>query len=247
MRRTFIIGDSHGLFEELVELVEKVLGFRPDIDDLKSVGDMVDKGPYSSQVVDYFRLLGADVVRGNHEEKHIKYRKHWIEKQKNPAYEIKTKWPDEYANVFKTLSPAQLDWMSALPKTITFGEDNSWIMVHAGLDHGVPLEKQAKCLWLRYIHKDTGAMIPFDGTPGVPENGVWWAERWKGPQKVVYGHQPWDGRVRVENGTYGIDTGAVHGRYLTALVFEGTITSDAKPAIVQVKSKMVYSPDINNE
>jgi diadenosine tetraphosphatase ApaH/serine/threonine PP2A family protein phosphatase len=242
--KTIIVGDTHGLIEETTELVEKKAGWTAGRDVLMSVGDMVDKGPESAAVVEFFRSRSARVTKGNHEEKHIKRIGNLLKAAADPKYKLQGKWDEGYEAVLSSLSQSQKDWICTLPSTITFGEDNSWILVHAGLDYGVPLEKQGKCLWLRYIDKTTGKMIPFDGTPGVPENGVWWAERWKGPEKVVYGHQPWNGEVRVENGTYGIDTGAVHGRKLTALVFEGTITKDAIPEIVQVQAKKIYSPDI---
>jgi len=246
MRKTIIVGDSHGLIEEVVELVEKVIGFNPDTDVLMSVGDMVDKGPESGAVVEYFLRRSKNVIRGNHEEKHIKRIGNLRKQALDPKFKIQGKWDEGYEAVLKQLTEEHQNWLLTLPKTITFGEGDSWVLVHGGLQAGVPLEKQGKCLWLRYIDKDTSSMIPFDGTPGIPPNGVWWAERWTGPQKVIYGHQPWD-EVRIENGTYGIDTGAVHGRKLTALVFEGTITADAVPAIVQVQAKKIYSPDIYNE
>ena len=244
--KTVIVGDTHGLIEETIELVTLRANLKGG-DVLMSVGDMVDKGPESAAVVEFFRKMGALVTKGNHEEKHIKRIGNLIKAAADPKYKLQGKWDDGYEAVLSSLSQDQKDWICSLPKTITFGENDSWVMVHAGLSQGVPLEKQGKCLWLRYIDKDTGSMIPFDGTPGIPPNGVWWAERWLGPQKVVYGHQPWNGDVRIENGTYGIDTGAVHGRKLTALVFEGTITADAVPAIVQVQAKKVYSEDIYNE
>lgn len=244
--KTIIVGDSHGLIEEVVELVEQKCGFKAGTDVLMSVGDMVDKGPESAAVVRFFRELGATVVLGNHEAKHVKYRKHFLALSKDPSYKIPMKWGEDYARVFSSLSEKDLDWVCGLPKFHYFG-GGAWILVHAGLQAGLPMEKQAKCLWLRYVRETDGEMIPFDGKPGAPVGGVWWASRWQGPEKIVYGHQPWDGEVRVENGTYGIDTGAVHGKKLTALVFEGVITADAKPEIVQVASKKVYAPDIMDE
>ena len=242
--RTIIVGDTHGLIEETIELVEKKIGYKAGVDVLMSVGDMVDKGPNSADVVEFFRARNARVVKGNHEEKHIKRIANLIKAAQDPKFKLQGKWDEGYEAVLTSLNSSQKGWICSLPSIIPFGENNSWLLVHAGLDYGIPLEKQGKCLWLRYINKNTGAMIPFDGTPGVPKDGIWWAERWKGPEKVIYGHQPWNGEVRIENGTYGIDTGAVHGRKLTALVFEGTITKDAVPEIVQVDAKKVYSPDI---
>lgn len=53
MRRTIIIGDIHGCFDELLELLRKV-DLHPD-DLLVSVGDVVDRGPAPGEVVGLFR------------------------------------------------------------------------------------------------------------------------------------------------------------------------------------------------
>lgn len=240
---TVIVGDTHGCIDELLKLMKEV-NYHPDTTELMSVGDLVDKGPYSKEVVSFFRGNNARVVMGNHDDKHRKYRHHENQKKANPSYKNPTKFSEDKVAIYNSLSEDELNWICNLPKTITFGEDQSWIVVHGGLQAGLPLEKQDKCLWLRYIREDTGAMIQFDGTPGAPPGGIWWASKWTGPQKVVYGHQPWDGEVHIENGTYGIDTGCVHGKKLTALVFEGPITKDSKPEIVQVKAAKIYSPDL---
>jgi len=56
-----IIGDVHGEYDALVKLAKKM----PD-DEFISVGDMIDRGAKSKEVMDFFRKNGRAVL-GNHE------------------------------------------------------------------------------------------------------------------------------------------------------------------------------------
>ena len=48
-RRVLLIGDIHGCYMELLDLLEKC-GYQPGVDLIVSVGDLVNKGPQSVQV-----------------------------------------------------------------------------------------------------------------------------------------------------------------------------------------------------
>ena len=48
-RRVLLIGDIHGCYRELLDLLEKC-GYQPGVDVIVSVGDLVNKGPQSVQV-----------------------------------------------------------------------------------------------------------------------------------------------------------------------------------------------------
>ncbi len=73
MGRTFAIGDIHGEIGHLQDLLGRMGPFEPD-DTLVFLGDYLDRGPHSRQVVEFLRFevpkLGAKVVtlRGNHED-----------------------------------------------------------------------------------------------------------------------------------------------------------------------------------
>jgi serine/threonine protein phosphatase 1 len=65
--RDFVAGDIHGCFNALQEGLDKV-DFNTDTDRLFCVGDLVDRGPDSENVVEWFNKSWFHSVRGNHEQ-----------------------------------------------------------------------------------------------------------------------------------------------------------------------------------
>ena len=71
MQRHIIIGDVHGCFVELQQLLAVVEASPEDV--VIAVGDLVDRGPESPEVVRFFRERpNSYVIVGNHERKHIR-------------------------------------------------------------------------------------------------------------------------------------------------------------------------------
>ncbi len=69
-KKIVIIGDVHGCVDELRLLLDKC---KVDADStVIFVGDLVNKGPYSAEVVSLARQMGAYSVRGNHDEALLK-------------------------------------------------------------------------------------------------------------------------------------------------------------------------------
>ncbi|MBN9472619.1 MAG: serine/threonine protein phosphatase [Bordetella sp. SCN 67-23] len=72
--RDIAVGDIHGHFTRLRAALDRA-GFDPATDRLFSVGDLVDRGPESGQVLDWLALPWFHAVRGNHEDIAIRYAK----------------------------------------------------------------------------------------------------------------------------------------------------------------------------
>lgn len=126
MARQIIIGDIHGCYDDLEELLNKVGPTRNDI--IISVGDLVDRGPKSLEVARFFKenQNTLDIV-GNHDRKHINkvitYVQEITRLQMESSYE------------------EMIVWMSNLQY---YYESNEVIVVHAALIPGVELSKQPK-------------------------------------------------------------------------------------------------------
>jgi len=67
--RHYIIGDIHGEYQMLISLVSKL----PKNARLIFVGDMINRGFQSKEVVDFVKKHAFCVVKGNHEEYLLKY------------------------------------------------------------------------------------------------------------------------------------------------------------------------------
>ena len=64
---TYVIGDVHGCYRSLLALLEHI-DYSPHVDELLFLGDLVNKGPSSLEVLKFVRSLPkARSVLGNHE------------------------------------------------------------------------------------------------------------------------------------------------------------------------------------
>jgi len=69
MKQTYIIGDLHGEFDTLLALVAKL----PKDAELVFVGDLIDRGAKSREVIEFVRKNNHACVLGNHEQMMIDY------------------------------------------------------------------------------------------------------------------------------------------------------------------------------
>jgi len=70
--RDLAVGDVHGHFSRLRAALDAV-AFDARVDRLFSVGDLVDRGPESEQVLDWLAQPWFHAVLGNHEEMAVRY------------------------------------------------------------------------------------------------------------------------------------------------------------------------------
>ena len=152
--RTFAIGDVHGELEKLVTLLQRFPSLTSQ-DSLVFLGDYLDRGPHSRQVIEYLMLLPsltkAKVVclRGNHEDAWLRVQREGWDQFLVPvgngclstyrsfvggAVPVGEEMPN--AEEMQAMSsgsffPAKITkWMQELPY---WYEDEHAIYVHAGL------------------------------------------------------------------------------------------------------------------
>jgi bis(5'-nucleosyl)-tetraphosphatase (symmetrical) len=119
---TYAIGDVQGCYDELQALLQRV-GFDRSYDRLWFVGDLVNRGPKSLEVLRFVKDLGecAVVVLGNHDLHLITQHEGFERKREDDTFEDVLGAPDARELV---------DWLRCRP--MMHAEEN-WAMVHAGL------------------------------------------------------------------------------------------------------------------
>ena len=154
MYRRIFIGDVHGHFDGLMWLLEKI-----DLaseDQVYFVGDLIDRGPQSAQVVDYVREQQHPCVLGNHEQLLLNaFSQNQLGGQalNGWLYSGGQATLASYNNDLDLLGE-HLDWLRSLPFYLDL--DDIWL-VHAGVDPTLGITEQTaeECCWVRDIfHKD---------------------------------------------------------------------------------------------
>lgn len=205
-RKLVIIGDVHGCYDELVELLDKCRGREPDVCAV-FVGDLINKGPKSAQVVKLVKEMGAYCVRGNHDEVCLRSWQDYMEGRE--PLSNKFHWMHQ-------LNSDDLHWLFNLPFTLTIPSLKICV-VHAGLVPQVPLSQQSlDCM----IHIRDVSYNPLQSKwtwyKKTREGSTPWASAWEGPDHVYFGH---DAIRHLQQYTLatGLDTGCVYGGKLTAV------------------------------
>ena len=216
--RLIAVGDIHGCHAEFAELLNQ-LELKAG-DRVVLLGDLVNRGPDSTKVIDLARSVGAVSLLGNHELRLLKFRKTGDRKYMK-EHDLET---------FDSLRPD--DWAYLESMKLTFEEPElNTVFVHGGFMPGEPWQKQPSEVVTRIqvIDKEGRPRKRADA-PDAPS----WAELWGGPPFVVYGHTP---RVEVYRlkWSIGIDTACVMGGLLTAYILP-------ERRILQVKARQRYYP-----
>jgi serine/threonine protein phosphatase 1 len=221
----WIVGDIHGCIWELEQLLREL----PADDPLIFLGDYIDRGPHSKEVVDRVMLERhrAKYLLGNHEDMLLAYFKRpgsieadaWLHpanggRQTLSSYGLNNKaveadFPREHLDFFESCS--------------LYLEGDDFLAVHAGFVPELSLAEQKRdhMLWIR---------------------GEWIRKEylWNG-KHVYYGHTPTaylHGTANMEDlilgeKSTGLDTGCVYGGYLTALEVNTN-------RMIQIKARQIY-------
>ncbi|MDY6830339.1 MAG: metallophosphoesterase family protein [Thermodesulfobacteriota bacterium] len=198
MGKIFAVGDIHGCYKKLRVLMDRIpIDYKEDT--LVFLGDYIDRGDESFEVVDYLTGLwkkhpGIVFLKGNHEELFFNYLSGEDEVSFlfNGGEQTLKGYMSPDGNI--SVPKAHLNFFNALQ---LYYETDDYIFVHAGLKDGVPLEQQKPedLLWIRkpFIESsyDFGKI-------------------------VIFGHTPYP-EVVVKDNKIGVDTGAVYGYKLTCI------------------------------
>lgn len=194
--RRIVIGDVHGHYDTLIALLDSI---SPGHDDeVYFLGDLIDRGPKSSQVVDLVMRNQYQCLRGNHEEMMLD-----VVGSGEVSIELYQGWlysggHATVASYDSKIPQDHIDWMKSLPLYLDLGD--VWL-VHAGVDPNMPLEQQSsdQFCWIREdFHSSnkaffqdkliiTGHTITFT-LPGVEPGQIASGEGWLGIETGAYHH-----------------------------------------------------------
>lgn len=209
--RTIIVGDVHGCRSELEGLLDRVAFTTGDR--LVFVGDLVARGPDSLGVLDVARTTGAIVVRGNHEQRLLDWRRaraQWMHGEaaaKPPIGRM-------HRDIARSLRPVDWTLLETSPLFLDLPEHGARV-VHAGVVPGVPFEAQSPQTLMRI--RTVGVPGAKRGRERGKATNVLWGAAYAGPPQVVFGHNAAPG-LQLHPWATGLDTGCVYGGRLTAMV-----------------------------
>ena len=118
----YAIGDVQGCYQSLAALLARI-DYRPAVDRLWFVGDLVNRGPHSLQTLRFVRDLDPVVVLGNHD----------LHLLAVAAGGRPIKRSDTFMDILEAPDREELlAWLARRPLMVR-DDDSGWAMVHAGL------------------------------------------------------------------------------------------------------------------
>lgn len=221
--RVYAVGDVHGqddLLARLIDQIEADISARGAAQvTLVFLGDLIDRGPKSAEVVERLRTyrpvgVRTEFLAGNHEEVMLRILngeghliRDWLQyggAQCVRSYGLSASRlgkmaPDQAVTKLRSaVPPEHRAFLASFADTFRAGD---YLFVHAGIRPGVPLAEQAQAD-LRWIRE------PFLDHPTRHE------------AMVVHGHTV-SNDIDERPGRIGIDTGAYIRGVLTAVALEG--------------------------
>ena len=135
----YVIGDIHGCFDSFMALLKKL----PEDAKICLVGDLIDRGPKSRQVVQYVIDNDIDCVQGNHEDMMVIEPSYW---SLNGGIETLTSYSEKaedkmHLQLDKELFKEHQLWMDKLPVYIEYpdvkNEEGRHLVVSHSILHNV--------------------------------------------------------------------------------------------------------------
>lgn len=222
--RVYAIGDVHGRFDLLQALLALIeaddAGRDPAETHIVMLGDLIDRGPQTAQLIDFFLAGPPPFARfhflmGNHEEMLLRQlyepseqsMAHFLRfggRETFESYGVPQRVldvPEDYPfeAITDAVPEAHRAFLAAMEDKLRFGD---YLFVHAGVRPDVPIDEQAPSD-LRWIR---GPFLDSDVDHGMV---------------VVHGHTI-TAEPEIRHNRIGIDTGAFMSNRLTALGLEGS-------------------------
>lgn len=199
----FLVGDVHGCFQEL-ELLLKKSCFQPEKHRLILLGDLINKGPRSFEVLKWVKNQqnknqAVQTLLGNHELKFIRM----LEKNEVPL-------PEQLQELKTQMGRNLPEWLKWLKSWPVYIEEKDFLAVHGGV---IPGEhpRFSKPQWLTNIRHWDGQGLNLNNPSDPP-----WHHLYTGKKLVVYAHWARQG-LCVKHNSIGLDTGCVYGGHLTGV------------------------------
>ncbi|WP_438350651.1 metallophosphoesterase family protein [Paenibacillus sp. FA6] len=223
MKRTIMISDIHGCIDQLNQILHHIK-YNSEYDQLILLGDYVDRGPNSKEVVDRIIELvkrhNVIALRGNHDQRLVdlinndsflvrsKFIEHGgiqtLQSYCNIDNEISNEILDQARETIKTRFGHHIDFLGQLP---LYHEDNEHIYVHAGLNPNYKDWKNQPDHDFMYIKDEfigsnfnLNKRIVFGHTRTIDIHGT--PDIWFNDDKI------------------GIDGGCAYGMQLNCLIFQ---------------------------
>jgi serine/threonine protein phosphatase 1 len=222
--RVYAIGDVHGRLDLLRRLLRTVrsdaAGMERTDARIVLLGDFVDRGPHSRQVLELIRLLQRRApdrivaLAGNHEDLLLASARGdaaaqgvWLRNGGDATLRSFGLDPAEFAvssaaergrRLRQALGEDMLGWLEMLPLSWRSGD---YFFCHAGVRPGVPLNNQRRedLLWIRHVFLDSGR-----------DHGA----------VIVHGHSETD-EAEIAANRINVDTAAHRSGELTAVGLQG--------------------------
>jgi serine/threonine protein phosphatase 1 len=198
--KTLVIGDIHGCYTEMLDLIS-LAGLSGE-DQIIALGDIVDRGPDSLAVANFFMNKdNAASILGNHEAKHILISANKL--KPSPSQEIvhQEMSGKDYITMIEYFQ--QLQPYLELPEAL---------IIHGFLEPGIELKNQQKKVLIGTISGE-GYLTKTYPKP--------WYEYDHGDKPIIAGHHDYSGIGKptvIRSKTYLLDTGCCFGRNLTGLL-----------------------------
>jgi serine/threonine protein phosphatase 1 len=146
-RRRIIIGDVHGYYQGLIRLMKEI--DPKSEDEVYFLGDLIDRGPQSSEVVDFVKNNNYSCLLGNHELMLLSVMNKDVNSNQNIQAWLYSGGQATIASYKSVQIPQDhLDWFANLPTYLDLGD--VWL-THAGIDPSKSISEQTtdELCWIR--------------------------------------------------------------------------------------------------